>query len=143
MTERSLPKAASPEHLTAALRKSSIDVRVSDVVVESSHPTILSEITRLRPVYDGDAVGAPPTIILKTGRPDRLGDANWDAGRQEVAFYNEVAAVKPGHHLLRCYEAAWDADTTQWHYLIEDFPVTHVIETTWPHPPPTKLSKDT
>src|SRR5882757_10340748 len=109
MTEELLPKAASPEHLTAALRKSSIDVRVSDVVVESSHPTILSEITRLRPVYDGDAVGAPRTIILKTGRPDRLGDANWDAGRQEVAFYNELAAAKQEQQLLRCFEAAWDA----------------------------------
>jgi hypothetical protein len=73
--------------------------------VESSRATILSKIIRLRLTYDGEALGSPSTVILKTGHPDRLGDANWDAGRQEVAFYNEVAAVKPGHHLLRCYEA--------------------------------------
>jgi hypothetical protein len=109
MTQKPLPKAASPEHLTGALRKfgSLVNVRVCDVVVESSHATILSEITRLRPIYDGEASGAPRTIILKTGRPDRLGDANWDAGRQEVAFYNEVAAAKPSQHVLRCFEAAW------------------------------------
>jgi hypothetical protein len=135
MTEKPLPKAASPEHLTAALRKSSIDVRVCDVVVESSHPTILSEITRLRPIYDGDDLGALRTIILKTGRPDRLGDANWDAGRQEVAFYNEVAAAKPGQQLPRCFEAAWDADTRAWHLLLEDLTDTHFIVTAWPLPP--------
>ena len=135
MTEKPLPKAASPEHLTAVLRKSFIDARVSDVTIESSYPTILSEITRLRLVYEGDAPDAPRTIILKTGRPDRLGDANWDAGRQEVAFYNEVAAAKPGQQLLRCYEASWDADTRAWHLLLEDLTDTHFIATAWPLPP--------
>ena len=135
MTEKPLPKAASPEHLTAVLRKSFIDARVSDVTIESSYPTILSEITRLRLVYEGDAPDAPRTIILKTGRPDRLGDANWDAGRQEVAFYNEVAAAKPDQHLLRCFEASWDADTRAWHLLLEDLTDTHFIATTWPLPP--------
>jgi hypothetical protein len=117
-----LHKAASAEHHTGALRKfgSFVNVRVCDVVVERSQTTVLSEITRLRPIYDGDASGAPHTIILKTGRPDRLGDANWDAGRQEVAFYNEVAAAKPGQQVLRCFEAAWDADTRAWHLLLED-----------------------
>jgi hypothetical protein len=92
MTQKPLPKAASPEHLNGALRKfgSLANVRVCDVVVESSHATILSEITRLRPIYDGEASGAPRTIILKTGRPDRLGDANWDAGRQEEPRLGKV-----------------------------------------------------
>jgi hypothetical protein len=108
MTSEPLPKAATPENLTHALRRSGSlgDGRVSEVVVESSRATILSKIVRLRLTYDGEALSSPSTVILKTGHPDRLGDANWDAGRQEVAFYNEVAAVKPGHHLLRCYEAA-------------------------------------
>ncbi len=137
MTEMLLPKAASPEHLTGALRKFTpfANVRVCDVVVESSHATILSEITRLRPIYDGEASGAPRTLILKTGHPDRLGDANWDAGRQEVAFYNEVAAAKPDQQVLRCFEAAWDADTRAWHLLLEDLTDTHFIATTWPLPP--------
>jgi hypothetical protein len=137
MTQKSLPEAASPEHVTAALRKSGSfgNVRVCDVVVENSHTTILSEITRLRPIYDGLASGAPRTLILKTCRADRLGDANWDAGRQEVAFYNEVAAAKPGQQLLRCFEATWDADTRAWHLLLEDLTDTHFIATAWPLPP--------
>jgi hypothetical protein len=135
MTQKPRPKAASPEYLTGALRKSFADVRVCDVVVESSHSTILSEIIRLRPVYEGDASGAPRTIMLKTGHPDRLGDASWGAGRQEVAFYNEVAAAKPGQQLLRCFEAAWDADTRAWHLLLEDLTDTHFIATAWPLPP--------
>src|SRR4051794_14643616 len=120
MTQKPLPEPASPEHLTAALRKSLIDVRVSDVVVESSHRTILSEITRLRPVYDGEASGAPRTLILKTGHPNRLG---------------EVAAAKPDQQLLRCFEAGWDADTRAWHLLLEDLTETHFIATAWPLPP--------
>ena len=137
MTSEPLPKAATPENLTHALRRSGSlgDGRVSEVVVESSRATILSKIIRLRLTYDGEALSSPSTVILKTGHPDRLGDANWDAGRQEVAFYNEVAAVKPGHHLLRCYEAAWDADTRAWHLLLEDLTDTHVIATAWPLPP--------
>jgi hypothetical protein len=137
MTSETLPNAATPENLTHALRRSGSlgDGRVSEVVVESSRATILSKIIRLRLTYDGEALGSPSTVILKTGHPDRLGDANWDAGRQEVAFYNEVAAVKPGHHLLRCYEAAWDAETRAWHLLLEDLTDTHVIATAWPLPP--------
>jgi hypothetical protein len=137
MTEKPLPRAASAEYLTGVLRKSGsfADVRVCDVVVESSHTTILSEITRLRPIYEGESSGAPRTIILKTGRPDRPGDANWDAGRQEVAFYNEVAAAKPVRQLLRCFEAAWDAETREWHLLLEDLTDTHFIATIWPLPP--------
>jgi hypothetical protein len=137
MTQKPPPTAASPEHLAGALRGygSFGDVRVCDVVVESSQTTVLSEITRLRPIYDGEASGAPRTIMLKTGRPDRLGDANWDAGRQEVAFYNEVAAARPNQQLLRCFDAAWDADTRAWHLLLEDLTDTHFIVTAWPLPP--------
>jgi hypothetical protein len=46
-----------------------------------------------------------------------------------------VAAVKPRHHLLRCYEAAWDIGTRAWHLLLEDLTDTHVIATAWPLPP--------
>ena len=137
MTSEPPPKAATPENLTHALRRSGSlgDGRVSEVVVESSRATILSKIVRLRLTYDGEALSSPSSVILKTGQLDRLGDANWDAGRQEVAFYNEVAAVKPGHYLLRCYEAAWEADTRAWHLLLEDLTDTHGIATAWPLPP--------
>src|SRR4051812_15333402 len=127
MTSKTLPEAASPEHLTGVLRKSFGDARVRDVVVESSQTTILSEIIRLRPVYNGETSGAPATIMLKTGRADRVADVSWNAGRQEVAFYTEVAATGPGGQLLRCFEAAFDADSRAWHLLLEDVTDTHFI----------------
>jgi hypothetical protein len=137
MTLAALPAAASPEHLTLALRKSGtlVDGQVREVAIESQRTTILSQIIRLRLTYGGEASGAPHTIILKTGHPERLGDASWDGGRHEVAFYNQVAAVTPGRHVPGCYEAAWDAETREWHLLLEDLTDTHIIATVWPLPP--------
>jgi hypothetical protein len=51
--------------------------------------TILSRIIRLRLTYDGANVESPSSLILKTVRPDRTG-TEWNAGRQEVAFYSQA-----------------------------------------------------
>ncbi|GLH82328.1 aminoglycoside phosphotransferase [Bradyrhizobium sp. SSBR45G] len=136
-TQTALPDAASPERLTEVLRKSPglAHIRVADVVVESAQTTVLSEIMRLGLAYDGDAPGAPRSLVLKTGRADRRGNAHWDAGRQEVAFYDQVAAAKPCPQLLRCFDAAWDAETRAWHILLEDLSATHLVATAWPLPP--------
>jgi ecdysteroid kinase len=130
MTEP-LPAAASPEHLTDALRRAGAlgSGRVSAVAVESSRPTILSRIIRLRLTYDGAADAAPRSLILKTGLPDR-GTAG---GRQEVAFYAQAAAVKATDLVPRCFETHADEDT--WHLLLEDLTDSHVIATVWPLPP--------
>ena len=109
-------------------------MRVCDVTVASSRPTLLSQITRLRLTYDGAAADAPATVILKTGLPERTGDG-WNAGRQEVAFYTQVASAMPARLAPRCFDAHWDADTNAWHLLLEDLTDTHVIATTWPLPP--------
>jgi hypothetical protein len=89
-------------HLTNVLRRCGVlgDGLVCDVVVESSRNTILSRIFRLRLGYDGAAVGAPTTVMLKTGLPGRAGD-----GHQEVAFYNQVASVMSVRIAPRCFEA--------------------------------------
>jgi Ecdysteroid kinase-like family len=136
VTLESLPKAAQAELLTDALRRSGVlgDARVCDVAVASSRPTLLSQITRLRLTYDSAAPDAPATVILKTGLPERAGD-RWNAGRQEVAFYAQVASAMPARLVPRCFEAHWDADTNAWRLLLEDLTDTHVIATTWPLPP--------
>src|SRR4030095_9443983 len=105
MTTESLPRAASAEHLTEALRRSGTlgDGRVCNVVVESARPTVLSRILRLRLTYEAAAAGAPSSIILKTGHPDRAGGA-WYAGRQEVAFYDQVASAMPVRLVPGCPE---------------------------------------
>lgn len=105
MTE-SLPSATDPEHLSEVLRGCGAlrDGRVCSVAVDSSRPTLLSRIVRLRLAYDGDGDGAPRSIICKTGLPERSG-ASWSGGRQEVAFYREVAAAMPERLVPRCFEA--------------------------------------
>src|SRR3984957_7056822 len=119
-------------HLTNVLRRCGAlgDGRVRDVVVESSHNTILSRIIRLRLAYDGPAEGAPCSVILKTGLPGRAGD-----GRQEVAFYNQVASVMSAQVAPRCFEAHWVPETQAWHLLLEDLTDSHAAPTQWPLPP--------
>ena len=136
MTSDPLPWMVQPEHLTQTLRRSGVlgDGCVRNVVVESSRATILSRITRLRLQYDGATAGAPDSVVHKTGLPERVGKL-WKAGSQEVAFYTQVASVMSAHLVPRCFEARCDANTNQWHLLLEDLTDSHVIATTWPLPP--------
>jgi hypothetical protein len=137
MTTETLPAAASADRLSEVLSRCGALKygSVSDVVVDSSRATILSRITRLRLTYGAEAPGAPSSLILKTSLPERIGNPNWDAGRQEVAFYNDVAATMQVELVPRCFEAEWDSDTRAWHLLLEDLTDSHLIATTWPLPP--------
>jgi hypothetical protein len=137
MAKEPTPEVAQAERLTEALRRSGalMDGRVSSVSVENSWSTVLSRITRLQLTYEHDEAQAPRTLILKTGLPERLGNETWDAGRQEVAFYTQVASTLSVPLVPRCLEAAWEAETRAWHLLLEDLTNSHVIATTWPLPP--------
>jgi hypothetical protein len=136
MTSEPLPEAVHCDQLTDALRRSGVlgDGRVSDVAVESSRATILSQIIRLRLTYDGVAPHAPSSVIFKTGHPDRIRD-RWSGGRQEVAFYTHVASTMPGRLIPRCFGGRFDEETKTWHLLLEDLTDSHVIATAWPLPP--------
>jgi hypothetical protein len=136
MTTESLPKAADAEHLTEALRRAGAlgEGRVCNVVAESSRATIVSRIIRLRLTYDGAVAAVPNSVILKTGLPD-LAEGLLNAGRQEVAFYTQIASAMSAPPVPRCFEALWDEDTKAWHLLLEDLTDSHVIATTWPLPP--------
>jgi Ecdysteroid kinase-like family len=131
-----LPPAADAEYLTAVLRKAGAlaNGRVRSVEPENPHDTILSHIVRLKLTYEGDASGAPPSLFLKTARSDRL-DPSWVAGRQEVAFYTQIAPRMPVGIVPHCYDADWNAETNEWRLLLEDLTATHVTTTTWPVPP--------
>ena len=130
------PKVIDPDYLTGVLHRSGVqgDARVRTVVVESSRPTILSRIDRLRLEYAGAAADAPGSIILKTGLHANSGEA-WNSGRQEVAFYTHVAPTLSTGLVPRCFDADWNADTHAWHILLEDLTDTHFIPTIWPLPP--------
>jgi hypothetical protein len=137
MAAETLPATASADRLSEVLRRCGTleNSSVSDVAVDSSRATILSRITRLRLTYAGEAPGAPSTLILKTSLPERINQPDWEAGRQEVAFYNDVAATMQVKLVPRCFEAKWEADTRAWHLLLEDLTDSHLIATTWPLPP--------
>jgi hypothetical protein len=136
LPDEHLPEAAEAEHLTEVLRRSGMlgGARVRDVAVESSRPTILSRIIRLRLTYEGAAAEAPRSIILKTGLSERS-DKAWNSGRQEVAFYTDVAPVMPAGLLPLHFDAHWDAVSNAWHLLLEDLTDSHVLPTRWPLPP--------
>jgi ecdysteroid kinase len=136
MTPEALPESITPESLTLALRRSGAlrEGRVAAVEAESPRSTILSRIVRLRLVYEGEASGAPLSLIFKTGLPERL-TGGWNAGKQEVEFYAKVAAATPPGILPRCFEAEWDEKTNDWRLLLEDLGESHKIVTTWPLPP--------
>lgn len=136
MTTPSLPEAADAERLTGALRRCGVlgEGRVADVTVEKSFATILSHIFRLRLTYQGDAADAPDALILKAGLRERPGGP-WHGGRQEVAFYTQVAPAMPAGLVPRCFDAGWEADSGAWHLLLEDLTESHHVATSWPLPP--------
>jgi hypothetical protein len=136
MTEP-LPVGVGPAELTEALRRASAladQASVREITVENAHSTILSRIFRLRLTYDRITPDAPGSVILKTGLPERIG-SGWNAGRQEVAFYTEVAATMALPLVPRCFEAHWDAETETWRLILEDLTESHYIATVWPLPP--------
>jgi hypothetical protein len=131
-----VPESISPESLTLSLRRAGAlgGGRVSSVVAESPRTTILSQITRLRLAFEGDADGAPAALILKTGLPERM-TKDWSGGRQEVEFYRSVGAAMPPGVLPRCFDVEWNPETYHWRLLLEDLGESHTIVTTWPMPP--------
>jgi hypothetical protein len=129
-------EAIQAEHLTATFRRTGVlgNAHVSNVAVETSRDTILSRIIRVRSTYSAATDVAPPSLIFKTSHPDRVGDA-LHAGRQEVAFYDQVAPLMPTNIAPRCFEAYRDEETGAWHLLLEDLTETHAVPTQWPLPP--------
>jgi hypothetical protein len=113
------------------------DLRVSGVTVVSDRNTILSRIMRLGLTYDGQSVGAPASVILKTGLPERL-DPAWNGGPQEVEFYTRIAPDLPSGIVPRCFDAQSDPESHAWHLLLEDLTDTHSLATRWPLPPTQK-----
>ena len=125
-----LPPAASAVQLTTLLGRC-----VAEVTVERSFPTMLSHIFRLRLAFaDANEEGAPRSLILKAGLPDRPGGP-WKPGQREVAFYRDVAPATPAGLLPHCYDGHADIEAGTWHLLLEDLTDTHRAATAWPLPP--------
>jgi hypothetical protein len=122
-----LPPAATAAYLTDVLQRTGVlgDATVREVTVESARSTIMSRITRLRLSYDGATDGAPESLFLKTRLPERARN-HYAGGRRKVAFYAIVAPQMNAGLVPRCFDAQWDAETDDWHLLLEDLTDTHV-----------------
>ena len=107
---------------------------MQDVTIINDRPTLMSRIIRLRLTYDGPANALPGGLVIKTGRPEQRG-SEWSNGRQEVAFYGDVAPSLPGGLVPRCFDARHADATTPWHLVLEDLTDTHALATEWPLPP--------
>ncbi len=132
----SLPSGINSEYLNDVLSRSGALTasRVRECAVQDDRNTVLSRIVRLRLDHEGDADGAPRTLILKTALPERL-QLGWNGGKHEVEFYAKVAPQTPEGLLPRCFDAVANPDGSSWHLLLEDLAATHSIVTTWPLPP--------
>jgi hypothetical protein len=132
----SLPHLISAASLNAILERAGVlgDLHVQDVTIISDRPTLVSRIIRLRLTYNGPANALPGSLIVKTGLPEQRG-TEWSIGRQEVAFYSDVAPSLPAGLVPRCFEAHYADATTPWHLVLEDLTETHALATEWPLPP--------
>ena len=98
-----VPAPATPERLTAALRRAGVlrGGEVSDVAVEMSRDTLIFRIMRLHLTYDRADGDSPSHVFLKTSL--ETADATFrEFGRKEVAFYDVVASAMPPGLLPRC-----------------------------------------
>lgn len=139
MAPELLPSAADAEHLTLVLRRSGVlsTGRVSNVVIENVLRKLRSRLLRLHLTYDGDAENAPRSLIVKTGHREQNSDPLSVVGRQEVAFYADIASRMSAPAVPRCFEAVYEA-AEGWHLLLEDLTESHFIVTEWPLPPSTE-----
>jgi len=127
---------ASAERLTQALRRANVlaDERVVRVDADHFPEKASSDVARLRLEYDRVPAGAPASLIFKTGAPDVSGAA-WSVGRQEVAFYRDVAPQMPERIAPRCFDAASNDADGSWHLVLEDLEPSHALPPLLPVPP--------
>ena len=138
-----LPTVAEAGYLTAALQRCGVldDGRVVSVEAEAPRDQLLSRVVRLRLDYEGVAAAAPRSLILKIALPGVGITGPYAQGEREVAFYGKIAPATPAGLVPRCFDAAWQAETRQWHLLLEDLTDTHQIATPWPLPPDEKMCR--
>lgn len=136
MTIPQLPAVIEPAYLTAALRKAGALDRgaVREVKVLHQRDTLVSHITRLGLRYVGESDGAPQSVILKTAHA-AYAETLANSGRQEVAFYTQLAPKVPPGLVARCFDGHFDEERGTWHLLLEDLTDSHEIATPWPLPP--------
>lgn len=115
--------------MTLALRQAAAlaDNQVTGMQVDSAVSNEFGKtqmLYHLRVQYSNAGTHLPERIFLKFGR-----------SHKEHIFYTQIAPVKPGLPLLRCFYSGYDSQTDRTCLLLEDLSATH-MHTDWPLPPP-------
>lgn len=136
MTPLPLPDVVEPAQLTAALRRGGVlDAgAVREVKVLHQQDVLVSHIIRLGLRYVGESAGAPQSLILKTPQA-AYAKTLAQGGRNEVAFYTQLAPKMPPGLVPRCFDGHFDEAQPTWYLLLEDLTGSHEIATKWPLPP--------
>jgi hypothetical protein len=116
----------TPERLTDALRRSGALAGGAVIAIDilAVAERFLSANARLRPRYSPDADGElPPALFLKMVTLDQ--EDEW-LQASEYYYYTRDYASVVDTPLLRCYDAAYDADQGRFHLLLDDVSETHV-----------------
>jgi hypothetical protein len=106
---------ASVDEVTPAWLASVLGTPVGTVRVARVHEEQVGSIS-----YFLETDGDPSRLFLKLPR----GPAG-AAGEREVGLYRAVGADQASLPLVRCLDAAWDAETRRYHLLLEDLSETH------------------
>jgi hypothetical protein len=117
----------TPAWLTDALHASGVlpqHARVASVRAETlgEGSGFIGQLARLHLAYEGDASGAPPTVIAKMPALDegaRQLASMYGLYEREYRFYTELAD-EISFRTARCYYADGDAENTRYILLLED-----------------------
>ncbi|HUV11649.1 MAG TPA: aminoglycoside phosphotransferase family protein [Acidimicrobiia bacterium] len=115
------PADVGPSWLTDVLRGSGHDVTVVAVDREPVGTGQMAHNERFRLVYEGDANGAPKSVVGKFPSPSDMSRAAGAAGgyRNEVRFYTDLAerlAVRTPH----CFYGTVNDTSTEFTLILED-----------------------
>jgi hypothetical protein len=115
------PAELSPEWLTTVLRSRGLDVTVGSLRSEPVGTGQMAHNERLFLEYEGDAAGAPATLVGKFPSPSEASRAAGANGgyRSETLFYTELAESLP-IRTPECFYGAISDDHTTFTLLLED-----------------------
>ncbi|HKP11649.1 MAG TPA: hypothetical protein VJZ91_06040, partial [Blastocatellia bacterium] len=125
------PEQVTPTWLTGVLRENGLLRRGAVVDVQNRLTKALPRavVSRLAVTYSTETA-APSRLFLKISKPDPP-----TATGKEVEFYRTVAKGMDCPPLIRCYDAAYSAESGGSHLLLDDLSETH-FQTESPLPPP-------
>lgn len=119
----------TPEWLTDLLHNQNIarNSEVTELRVILKKDLAYSTVARLAVQYSSDAkdINAPASLFLKLSRTDSASTHTPVINEKEVEFYKMLAPEMSCPPLIRCYDAAYSAESGRSHILLDDLSDTH------------------